>query len=112
MIGFIKEHSIYKNFLSFKKCYEDPILNKLLTVDILNFKSIKPFLKEFMGPETNRSLEFWLCRGYSDNESLEQIKKLQSTSSKKVDYQKRLLPSNVDYWVNKKYMLAKKQSVV
>lgn len=105
MVGFIKQYGIYKNFLGFKKCHEESILNKILEVDSLNFKSVKPFLREFMGPETNRSLEFWLCRGYSEHESLERIKTLQSTSSKKVDYQKRLLPSNVDYWINKGYDL-------
>jgi len=105
MVSFIKEHNVYKNFLGFKKCYEEPILDKILSTGNLNFKSVKPFLREFMGPETNRSLEFWLCRGYSEDEALKRIKTLQSTSAKKVNCQKRLLPSNVEYWIIRGYDL-------
>ena len=47
------------------------------------------------------NLEYWIRRGYNEEESKEKVYKIQSYSAKHVDCEKRLLPSNVEYWVNR-----------
>jgi very-short-patch-repair endonuclease len=47
------------------------------------------------------NLEYWIRRGYNEEESKEKVYKIQSYSAKHVDFEKRLLPSNVEYWVNR-----------
>ena len=112
MVQFINKKVIYKNFKGFRHDYIPKIQDKIDSTEYLNYKGIKVFLKDFMGPVSNRSLDFWFCRGFSEEESKEIIYDLQSKSSKCVDYEKRLLPSNKEYWLNKGYSLEESLSKV
>lgn len=49
------------------------------------------------------NIEFWINKGYSEEDAKTLISKNQSNAAKFVDCEKRLLPSNVEYWINKGY---------
>jgi hypothetical protein len=99
--NFIKERHVYNTFICFNKKLHKNIQDKISMTEVLNFKGIKPFIKEFMGGESNRTIDFWLCRGYSEEESLKKVSELQSKSAKMINFDNRLLPSNIEYWVNR-----------
>lgn len=105
LVNFVNEKRLYKNFLTFNEIYHDTIRHKINRTNELPYKQVKPFLSEFMGPMSNRNLMYWLCRGFSESESIVKIRELQSKSGKNVDYEKRLLPSNTEYWVKKGFDL-------
>lgn len=50
---------------------------------------------------TPANTQFWINKGFFENEAKEFVIKNQSNASKHVNYEKRLLPSNLGYWVNK-----------
>ena len=50
---------------------------------------------------TPTNTEFWVNKGYSENEAKNIISKNQTEASKQVDFEKRLIPSNIEYWVTK-----------
>lgn len=52
---------------------------------------------------TPTSSEFWVNKGYSENEAKDIISKNQIEAVKQVDFEKRLIPSNIEYWINKGY---------
>ena len=52
---------------------------------------------------TPTNSEFWVNKGYSENEAKDIINKNQTEAAKQVDFEKRLIPSNIEYWVNKGY---------
>ena len=52
---------------------------------------------------TPTNIDFWVNKGYSENESKDIISKNQTAAAKQVDFEKRLIPSNIGYWVNKGY---------
>jgi len=52
---------------------------------------------------TPTNIDFWVNKGYSENESKDIIRKNQIEAAKQVDFEKRLIPSNIEYWVNKGY---------
>lgn len=47
------------------------------------------------------NIEYWMDRGFTNEESKIKVFNHQSNASKHVDYEKRLLPSNKEYWRNK-----------
>jgi hypothetical protein len=48
---------------------------------------------------TPTKTEFWVNKGYSENEAKDIISKNQTEAVKQVDFEKRLLPSNIEYWM-------------
>lgn len=50
---------------------------------------------------TPTNIEFWVNKGYSENDAKELISKNQIKAVKQVDFEKRLIPSNIEYWVEK-----------
>lgn len=52
---------------------------------------------------SNRNWELWVKKGYTEEEAKEKVSEMQKHSSKFVDYDKRLLPSNVEYWLKRGY---------
>jgi hypothetical protein len=50
---------------------------------------------------TPTNSEFWVNKGYSENEAKDIISKNQTEAAKQVDFEKRLIPSNIEYWVEK-----------
>jgi hypothetical protein len=52
---------------------------------------------------TPTNIDFWVNKGYSENESKDIIRKNQTEAAKQVDFEKRLIPSNIEYWINKGY---------
>jgi G:T-mismatch repair DNA endonuclease (very short patch repair protein) len=52
---------------------------------------------------TPTKTEFWVNKGYTEDESNMIISKNQIEAAKKVDFKKRLLPSNLEYWMNRGY---------
>ena len=52
---------------------------------------------------TPTNVEFWVNKGYSENEANKIISENQINAAKQVDFEKRLIPSNIEYWVNKGY---------
>ena len=52
---------------------------------------------------TPTNIEFWVNKGYSENDAKELISKNQIEAVKQVDFEKRLIPSNIEYWINKGY---------
>lgn len=54
---------------------------------------------------TPTNIDFWVNKGYSENEAKDIISKNQINAAKHVDFKKRLLPSNLEYWVNKGYSI-------
>jgi len=52
---------------------------------------------------TPTNIDFWVNKGYSENESKDIISKNQTEAVKQVDFETRLIPSNIEYWVNKGY---------
>lgn len=50
---------------------------------------------------TPTNYEFWVNKGYSENEAKEIISKNQTEAAKQVDFEKRLIPSNIKYWVER-----------
>lgn len=52
---------------------------------------------------TPTKTEFWVNKGYSENEAKDIISKNQTEAAKQVDFEKRLIPSNIEYWLNKGY---------
>lgn len=52
---------------------------------------------------TPTNSEFWVNKGYSENEAKNIISKNQIEAVKQVDFEKRLIPSNIQYWINKGY---------
>jgi hypothetical protein len=51
--------------------------------------------------QTPSMISFWLNKGLTEEEAKVKISKNQSNSSKCVDFEKRLLPSNTEYWINR-----------
>jgi hypothetical protein len=47
------------------------------------------------------NIQFWVNKGFSENDAKNIISKNQSKVAKQVDFEKRLIPSNTEYWVNK-----------
>jgi hypothetical protein len=52
---------------------------------------------------TPTNTEFWVNKGYSENESKDIINKNQINAAKQVNFEKRIIPSNIEYWINKGY---------
>jgi hypothetical protein len=52
---------------------------------------------------TPANTEFWVNKGYSENESKDIINKNQINAAKQVNFEKRIIPSNIEYWINKGY---------
>jgi hypothetical protein len=52
---------------------------------------------------TPSNIQFWVNKGFSENQAKELISKNQSKASKHVNYQKRILPTNLEYWINKDF---------
>jgi hypothetical protein len=52
---------------------------------------------------TPSNTEFWVNKGYSENESKDIINKNQINAAKQVNFEKRIIPSNIEYWINKGY---------
>ena len=50
---------------------------------------------------TPTNSEFWVNKGFSENEAKNIISKNQTEAAKQVDFEKRLIPSNIEYWVEK-----------
>jgi hypothetical protein len=50
---------------------------------------------------TPTNSEFWVNKGYSENEAKGIISKNQTKAAKQVDFEKRLIPSNIEYWVER-----------
>jgi hypothetical protein len=50
---------------------------------------------------TPSNIQFWVNKGFSENQAKVLISKNQSNASKHVNYQKRLLPTNLEYWTKK-----------
>jgi len=50
---------------------------------------------------TPSNIEFWINKGFSENEAKNIISKNQTEAAKQVDFEKRLIPSNIEYWINK-----------
>jgi hypothetical protein len=50
---------------------------------------------------TPANIEFWINKGFSENEAKNIISKNQTEAAKQVDFEKRLIPSNIEYWVEK-----------
>jgi hypothetical protein len=50
---------------------------------------------------TPTNSEFWVNKGYSENEAKDIINKNQIEAAKQVDFEKRLIPSNIEYWVER-----------
>ena len=51
--------------------------------------------------KTPAMFEFWLDKGFTKEEAKEKISENNRYASSFVDYEKRLLPSNVEYWTNR-----------
>ena len=47
------------------------------------------------------NIEYWINRGFTEEESRINVFNHQSNAAKHVDYEKRLLPSNKEYWINR-----------
>lgn len=58
---------------------------------------------------TPSNVDFWVNKGYSENDAKNIISKNQINAAKHVDFKKRLLPSNIDYWIKKGF--SKEESV-
>jgi very-short-patch-repair endonuclease len=58
------------------------------------------------------NLEYWIRRGYNEEDSKEKVYKIQSYAAKHVDCEKRLLPSNVEYWVNRGHSYEESEKLV
>lgn len=50
---------------------------------------------------TPTNIDFWVNKGYTENEAKNIITKNQIEAVKQVDFQKRLIPSNIEYWVKR-----------
>lgn len=61
---------------------------------------------------TPSQIDFWIKKGYSENEAKNIIAKNQSNAAGYVDYEKRLLPSNIDYWINKGFSYKEAQEKI
>jgi len=53
--------------------------------------------------QTPSQTNFWVSKGYSEEESIKMVKTNQLNALKHFDYKNRLLPSNIDYWVERGY---------
>ena len=98
---FIKEKNIYKNFKKFNAKKENLIKEEIYKTDKVNYKEIKKFLKKFLPNESNRSLEFWLDRGFEYEESKEIISNLQTNSCRKLNEKNIIRNTNLEYWIKK-----------
>ena len=58
------------------------------------------------------NIEFWIKKGYSEEDAKVVISKNQSSAAKNVDCEKRLLPSNIEYWVEKGFNYAQSKKLV
>lgn len=54
---------------------------------------------------TPANIEFWVKKGFSEQDAKVMVSKNQSNASNHVDFKKRLLPSHVQYWINKGHSL-------
>ena len=61
---------------------------------------------------TPTNIEFWVNKGYSENEAKDIISKNQIEAAKQVDFEKRLLPSNIEYWVEKGFNYEQSKKLV
>lgn len=50
---------------------------------------------------TPSNIQFWVNKGFSEDEAKEFVTKNQSNATKHVNYEKRLIPNNLGYWINK-----------
>jgi ssDNA-binding Zn-finger/Zn-ribbon topoisomerase 1 len=60
-------------------------------------------IKLFHSLNSKLCLDYWLNKGFSQYEAKKKISEHQSNAAKHVDFEKRLLPSNLEYWLNKGY---------
>lgn len=112
LVDLIINDKTYKIFKDFKSEYKEKIQQKINKTEYLNYKQIRPFLNEFMGPESNRSIDFWLCRGFTEEESINIIRDLQIKSAKNIDQSKIINTKNVRYWQNKGYTLEESKKII
>jgi hypothetical protein len=61
---------------------------------------------------TPSNIQFWVNKGFSENESKDIIKKNQTNAVNHVNFKKRLLPSNIQYWVNKGFSIEESKNKV
>jgi len=62
-------------------------------------KKANEIIEERKSKTSHYQIKYWLLRGYSENEAVEKIKLLQSKNASKVNYDNRILPSNLEYWI-------------
>lgn len=73
-----------------KKITKDYLRSKGFTEDEIKQKTLTP-----------SKLEFWVAKGFTEEESIKKLRENQSYGPKFIDYKKRLLPSNIEYWVSR-----------
>jgi len=64
-------------------------------------KSIKKVIA-LQKENSPRCKEYWIKKGFSAEDSTKKVK-IHQNNSKYIDYNKRLLPSNIDFWIKKGY---------
>lgn len=86
----IKRVKITKEFFKNKGYTNEEIINKTLTPT---------------------KIDFWIKKGYTEQEAKNIIGENQKKASSFVDYEKRVLPSNIEYWTDKgfSYVEARKK---
>jgi len=111
---FIIEKNIYKNFKSFNENDRIVVKDFITSTNHIGFKSLKDnFLKKILYHGSNLKTEYWLCRGYTENESslmISEIQKLyakkavlKSKKEKEVNHHQWSVKhnTNINYWLNK-----------
>jgi len=85
-----------------------------------NFKNIDALLKtqleiiyneDFKIPESCRKVEFWVFRGYTEEEAIQKVKEIQNNSDK-IDYKKTITTTNIAYYLNKGYTLEESKQML
>lgn len=82
-------------------CSRDNMIKRGFTDEELKNKFLTP-----------SNIQFWINKGFSEDESKVQVNLHQKNASSYIDYDKRLLPSNIEYWINKGYDINDSKNLV
>lgn len=108
---FIIDKNIINNFKSFNIKDYNNIIYLINLTEHINFKDFKAhgFIKKFINIKSHWNIDYWLVRGYSEEESKKNIKSLQSDNSFKLRESKVNNPNKyigtsntqIEYWIKK-----------
>lgn len=100
----LKNIKISKYFISFRKEYYNEISNWIQSIDKIPFKKLKKeIFNKWFKSKTNFEINWWLDRGYTEDESKIEVHNRQSRFSKKTNKKPEHFNTKIEFYLKKGY---------